>query len=94
LGEVFGEVLRALPEEERNMLSLRYLDRLSTDGIAELLGLDGSTVRRRMIKLRERVLADTRARLAERLHLGETECNSLIQAVRSQIGLSVAKFLR
>jgi RNA polymerase sigma-70 factor (ECF subfamily) len=94
LNEVFAAVLRGLPAEERNILSLRFLDGLSTDAIAALLRLDGSTVRRRLTKLRERILDETRARLVERLRVNDSECDSLIALVRSQLGVSVARVLR
>jgi RNA polymerase sigma-70 factor, ECF subfamily len=94
VNEVFAAVLRGLPPDERNMLSLRFLDGLSTDAIADLLRLDGSTVRRRLTKLRERILDETRAALGERLRVNESECESLIAIVRSQMAVSVARNLR
>jgi RNA polymerase sigma-70 factor, ECF subfamily len=94
LAEALRQVLSELEATERNVLAMHYLDGLSSDAVAQLLRVDGSTVRRRLIKLRQRILDGCRALLAVRLKLSVASCDSLIGALRSDLDTSIARLLR
>jgi len=94
LAEALRQVLSELDATERNILAMHYLDGLSSDAVAQLLRIDGSTVRRRMIKLRQRILDECRAQLAARLNVSVASCDSLIGALRSDLDTSIARLLR
>ena len=94
LAEALRQVLSELEATERNMLAMHYLDGLSSDAVAQLLRVDGSTVRRRMIKLRQRILDECRALLAVRLKVSAASCDSLIGALGGDLDTSIARLLR
>jgi RNA polymerase sigma-70 factor, ECF subfamily len=94
LAEALRQVLSELEATERNVLAMHYLDGLSSDAVAQLLRVDGSTVRRRLIKLRQRILDECRALLAARLKVSAATCDSLIGALRSDLDMSIARLLR
>ena len=94
LGEALRQVLSELEATERNMLAMHYLDGLSSDAVAQLLRVDGSTVRRRLTKLRERILDECRALLGTRLQVSDASCDSLIDVLRSDLDVSIARLLR
>jgi RNA polymerase sigma-70 factor (ECF subfamily) len=85
----FAQAVRALPPEDRNLLRLHHLDGLTVDQISVACRVHRSSVGRRLIKVRDQVLADTRRRLAERLNLQPSELSSLIGAAQSQFELSM-----
>ena len=94
LAEALRQVLSELEATERNVLAMHYLDGLSSDAVAQLLRVDGSTVRRRISKLRQRILDECRALLAARLKVSVASCDSLIGALRSDLDTSIARLLR
>ena len=94
LAEALRQVLSELEATERNVVAMHYLDGLSSDAVAQLLRVDGSTVRRRLTRLRQRILDECRALLAARLKLSVASCDSLIGALRSDLDTSIARLLR
>ena len=94
LAQAFHETLATLDVDERAMLSLTFLDGLSSGAIGKMYGVDGSTVRRRLQALRERILARTRELLAETLGADAREVDSLIDFVRSRVDLDLSEILR
>ena len=94
LAQAFHETLATLDADERAMLSLTFLDGLSSGAIGKMYGVDGSTVRRRLQALRERILARTRELLAETLGADTREVDSLIDFVRSRVDLDLSEILR
>jgi RNA polymerase sigma-70 factor (ECF subfamily) len=81
----FRESLRALPERERLLLALHYSDGLSLERLAAMYGQHRATIARQMARARRTLLEGARALLQERLRLTESECDSLVQLVRSQL---------
>jgi RNA polymerase sigma-70 factor (ECF subfamily) len=94
LAQAFHETLATLEADERAMLSLTFLDGLSSGAIGKMYGVDGSTVRRRLQVLRERIFARTRELLAESLGADTREVDSLIAFVRSRVDLDLSEILR
>jgi RNA polymerase sigma-70 factor (ECF subfamily) len=89
----FGDALGALDSEERNVLRLHYLDGLNIDEIGALFKVHRTTVARWLAKSREQILMGTRRRLGERLRITDSELDSLIALVQSQLDVSLRRFL-
>jgi RNA polymerase sigma-70 factor (ECF subfamily) len=91
VAQALGAIMKLLPPRDRGMLNYYYADRLTTDAIARLYGVDGSTIRRQLARTRTRILRDTHRLLSERLHLRRSEVASLIALVRSQLEVSLSR---
>jgi RNA polymerase sigma-70 factor (ECF subfamily) len=83
------DALRSLSDRERLFLRLHHGDGLSIDRIGALYRMHRSTVARRLAASRRKLLDGTRERLRERLKLTDTEFESLLAIVRSQLLVSV-----
>lgn len=90
----FSETLEGLDARDRNMLAFHFLDGLTVEAIGTIYGVNKSTITRWMARARESVVARMRELLAERLRLSVSECDSLIGLVRSQLDVSIRRFLR
>jgi len=91
--EAFGAALAALPDRDALLLKLHYLDGLSIDRIGALYGIHRSTVARWRSGIRRRILASTREQLQRGLSLTESEFDSLVALVRSQLAVSIRSAL-
>jgi RNA polymerase sigma-70 factor (ECF subfamily) len=94
LGEAIRDAVRALGAEERETLRLHFVDGLSLDRQAEVLGIHRATVARRLAATRRALKVDARRRLRAALGVSEAEVDSVIRLVRSQIDLSLPALLR
>jgi RNA polymerase sigma-70 factor (ECF subfamily) len=81
--------LASLPDRDALLLKLHYLDGLNIDRIGALYGMHRSTVARWRANVRRRVLESTREQLHRRLSLSESEFDSLLAVVRSQLIVSL-----
>ncbi|PTL76977.1 sigma-70 family RNA polymerase sigma factor [Vitiosangium sp. GDMCC 1.1324] len=88
-----AEALSALPSRERTVLRLHLVEGLSLERIGTMYRTHKSTVSRWLARARDEVLAGTRARLAERLHLSEGELYSLLRDVPHQLDQSLSALL-
>jgi RNA polymerase sigma-70 factor (ECF subfamily) len=91
--EAFRAALAALPDRDALLLKLHYLDGLNIDRIGALYGIHRSTVARWRSEIRRRILASTREQLQRRLSLTESEFDSLVALVRSQLAVSIRSAL-
>lgn len=89
----FQAVLTALDSGDRNLLRFHYMSGLNTRQIGKLLGVNQSTVVRRLAQLRGRLFDETRARLVEELGLAEDQLQSIVLLVQSQLDLSMSRVL-
>lgn len=87
------EAFDDLTADERTMLRFYVIDRLNIAEIASIFGIGRSTVGRRIVRCREKVLDSVRGRLKERLHLTSEELDSLIGAVRSDVNITISRVL-
>ena len=87
--EAFKAALAALPDRDALLLKLHYLDGLNIDRIGALYGIHRSTVARWRSNIRRSLLASTREQLQRRLSLTDSEFDSLVALVRSQLALSI-----
>lgn len=89
----FREAFAALSTPERNLLRLHYLDGLTIDELAAMKRIHRSTVARRIARSCELVTAHTHRTLVERLGIAESQVDSLLRLLRSQVELSLDRWL-
>jgi RNA polymerase sigma-70 factor (ECF subfamily) len=87
------EAMASIPARDRNLLRLRFVDRLGTSQIGAIYGVHRVTVSRWLQAAHEVVLAETQRRLRERMELSATECDSLIALLRSRIEVTLHTLL-
>ncbi len=90
----FSGALGALTGQERNILRMHVLDGLGTDEIGALYRVHRTTVARWIGRARENLLEQTRRTLAEKLQVDRSELDSLLNLVRSQLDVSLTRFLK
>jgi RNA polymerase sigma-70 factor, ECF subfamily len=92
--EAFRKVLGTLDAREKSLLSLYYLDGLSSPALAQAFKVHQATVRRWLEDTRERIVQETHAQLKNRLDLSSAELKSLMKVLHSQLEQSISRFLR
>lgn len=89
----FEAAVGGLSPAERNVLRWYYVQGLGIDQIAATRGMHRATAARQVQRAREALLAATRRRLGERLGLGESELESVMRMIESQVQVSVRRVL-
>jgi RNA polymerase sigma-70 factor (ECF subfamily) len=89
-----SESLVTLDAEDRNLLRLFYLDGLNIGRIAVVFQVSRATIGRRMVEVRERLIAETQRLLGVRLKATQAELESLLRVVRSDLAMSLSVILR
>jgi RNA polymerase sigma-70 factor, ECF subfamily len=89
----FQEALAALPDRQRELLRMSVVHGLSIDKIAPLYQTSRATAARWLAAARQAVLDDLHRRLRERLRLSPSEVESLARVLRSQLQISLARYL-
>jgi RNA polymerase sigma-70 factor (ECF subfamily) len=90
----FGAALATLSARERTLLRQHYVDGLTIDRLAPLHGVHRATCARWIEAARGSVLHAVRGYLKDTLGLAAFELDSMIELVRSQLDLSLARQLR
>jgi RNA polymerase sigma-70 factor (ECF subfamily) len=90
----FRDAMSTLAAEERTLLRLYLIDKLNIAEIGALLGVHRATVARRIEHCRQRMLETTRARLRSRLGCTDSELESMIGLLHSQLDVSLHAYLR
>jgi RNA polymerase sigma-70 factor (ECF subfamily) len=90
----FQEALAGLSARDQNLLRLHYLDGVSPDEIGRLYSTHRTTVWRWLTQCRAELLEKTRALLATRVPTDDSEFASLMNAVHSQLDVSLSRMLR
>jgi RNA polymerase sigma-70 factor (ECF subfamily) len=93
LKAAFEQTLARLSVREANIVRLYFLDGVTMTELASVYRVSVRTIERWIARLRVRLLKDTRRRLAERLRLPASELDELIEVVRSQLHVSMRRFL-
>ena len=93
-GEAFEQALLTLTQQERNLLRLHLLEGLSIDKLGVMFQTHRSTVARWIVKSREALVVETKKGLAEKLKISSLELDELMGLVRSQLDVSINRFLR
>jgi RNA polymerase sigma-70 factor (ECF subfamily) len=85
----------ALSPKDRNLLRRHLIDHMTLEEMAAPYNVHPATVARRLMGLREEIAAAVREHLAvrHRSQGGSTSLESLAQAIRSEVYVSLAPFL-
>ena len=75
------------------MLQLHFLEGLSASAIGAMYKVHGRTVQRWILDAREQIVVGVRARLKEKLQVSDSQLDSLVGALRSQLDLSIRRLL-
>jgi RNA polymerase sigma-70 factor, ECF subfamily len=96
--EPFAAAVRAavvaLSRDERSLLRFNLVDGLNIAAIGAIYGVHRATVARWIAQARAHVLEATRTELRARLGIADDELDSLIQALASQLDVSLHGLLR
>ena len=88
------ESLDGLPLCDRNLLRFHYFHRLGADQLAELFSTHRAAVVRRLGRIRERLLRDTRRGLVARLAPDTPALDRVLDIARSRFDVAIARVLR
>jgi RNA polymerase sigma-70 factor, ECF subfamily len=91
--EAFAAALAALSPRERNVLRLHTLDGVTLARIGALYQKDTSTISRWLDQVRRALLTSTRAELAARLKLNDSDLDSVMRAADSEMSVSLQRLL-
>jgi RNA polymerase sigma-70 factor (ECF subfamily) len=83
----------ALPDRDRLLLRLQYVDGLNLDAIAALYRIHRSTAVRWRARIRRELLESTRQRIHESVRLTDSEFDSVFHLVRSEMHVSLRRAL-
>ncbi len=92
--EAFQATLTDLSSDERAVLKMHYIDGLNIDQIGTAYRVHRATVARWLAHSREKIMEETKKRLEQRLKMQAAEVDSVIGLVRSQLDVSIYKFLK
>ena len=92
--DAFQATIASLTGDERTVLRMHYLDGLTIDQIGAAYRVHRSTVARWLSLSREKIMEETKRLLTERLKVEPSEVDSLIGLVRSQLDVSIYKYLK
>ncbi len=87
--KAFAAALLGLAGRQRNILRQYYIDRLTIDQLAALYRVNRATAARWVIAARTAILDTTREKLKSELAMSNSEVDSLIRLVRSQLEISL-----
>ncbi|MBN1207307.1 MAG: sigma-70 family RNA polymerase sigma factor [Myxococcaceae bacterium] len=93
LRHAFREAFSSLTDEDRYLLRLYYVDRLSMYKMEPLLRTSQPTISRRMTQIREKLGAEIRRHLQARLGVSAQDFQSFINLVDSQFDLHLSQML-
>jgi len=85
--------LAALPDRQRALLRLRFVERLELAQIGKLYNIHESTASRWLAAATEAVATDARKRLIAKLAIGASSADSIARMVASSLDLSIARLL-
>lgn len=91
--QALSEAFNMLPREQRHLLRLRHVDRLTQTQMARLFGVAQPTILRWLEGAHGDVFNTTKHLLKQRLGLSSLEFESLVEEVRSQFDLSLGQLL-
>jgi RNA polymerase sigma-70 factor (ECF subfamily) len=92
--EAFASTLRSLPPRERNVLHLYFVEGMTSAAIGTLYRVQGATIRFWIKRSKAAILAGVRERLRSRLGAETEELESLLRLVKSELNVSISRFLR
>ena len=93
LKQAFTAALAALARRDRLLLRQHYVDRLTIEDVAALHRIHRSSAARWLAEAREALASATLREFRARLRVAEHEVDSLVQLVRSQLDITLERFL-
>jgi len=90
----FAETAGQLTDRERTLLRYRFFDDLSIDEIGALYRVHRATVARWIAAIRETLFEGTRARLMNQLAVSDSEIDSVLHLIDSQLDISISVVMR
>lgn len=93
LAEAFRTALTELPARDRTLLRYQLMDGLTIDEIGAIFRVHRATAARWIAKVRDDLVARTRALMAESLGVDTAEAASIVRLVQSQLDMSVIRHL-
>jgi RNA polymerase sigma-70 factor (ECF subfamily) len=93
LRQAMREAFAMLSADDRHLLRLYYVDKLSMYKLMPLYGVSQPTISRRMADAREQVYKETRRLLQERLGLSQLEFQSFMKLIDSQFDVRISQLL-
>ena len=92
--DAFNEAAKQLTDRERTLLRYRFLDDLSIDEIGVLYRVHRATVARWIAAIRESLFEATRMRLMSKLKISDSEVDSVLRLIDSQLDFSIEAVMR
>lgn len=89
----FSDAIAKLSSEDRNLLRLSLIHRLSIDEVGRIYQIHRSTAARRLTRLRDAIAQDTRMYLRVKLGADRQELQSLFRLVQSGLDRSFIRLL-
>jgi RNA polymerase sigma-70 factor (ECF subfamily) len=89
----FQNALSGLTSRDRTVLRLHFVDGLNIDAIGSIYRVHRATVARWIANSREELFDNTHRLMRQKLGLSPSEVESLIGELKSQIDLSIPRFL-
>lgn len=93
VSNAFKESLAAMPDEDRLLLKMHYLDGATLEEVASILRVSRATAARNLAKTRQILATAVRERLREQLGADTAIADSLVAFVRSRIELDLRSHL-
>ena len=91
--EALQESLTLLSAREKTLLRLHFLDGMNIDALGTMFRVHRATVARWLVGIRGRVLDHVRERLSLDLGASNSEAQSLVRLLRSEVQVSIARLL-
>ena len=95
-GQIEAAVVRALGrlgERERTLLNLHLSEGLTIDHLAAMYRVNRATAARWLSAARDMLVDHARGEIRSNLRVSESECDSLVALVRSDLDVSIARHL-
>ena len=89
-----GDAVASLTPRERNVLRLHYVDGLTLEQVGVVYHVHRATVARWIERGRNRLVAEIRRVVVERLRVGATEMDSLVVQIWSRIDVALPAVLK
>jgi RNA polymerase sigma-70 factor, ECF subfamily len=92
--DAFSAAAKQLTDRERTLLRYRFVDDLSIDEIGVLYSVHRATVARWIAAVRESLFEATRAELMAQLSLTDSDVDSVLRLIDSQLEISIEAVMR
>jgi len=89
----FRAAVAGLSRRDRGLVRFIFVEHLTPGHIGAMYGVHRTTAMRWIEAARDEVLAQTRARMMDRLNLSPSECDAVFALVRSRIDFTLTSLL-